>query len=195
MYSLYCHVLYEGASFHFVLFLSSVGMDCTAFSSPPLRVSLPVVPATLLFSCYRFAFVSLHLLLVCSLKFALRRRVHSCLIQQRRSSSWPFLAVMLMLNPFLHPSMFRFCFLYHIVSCVDFSFLSSTSFDGEYTIFSDEAEFQSTLSAFLASPDGLRYNTSVVMQNDGSIQAAAIQAEYSGAINGEASKQVKSTPS
>ncbi|CAN0219603.1 unnamed protein product [Pylaiella littoralis] len=65
----------------------------------------------------------------------------------------------------------------------------STSFEGEYTVFSDETEFQSTLTAFLASADGLRYNTSVIMQSDGTIRAAAIQAEYSGAINGEASKQ------
>lgn len=58
-------------------------------------------------------------------------------------------------------------------------------------IFADEAEFQSTLEAFLASPSGLRYSTSVVMQEDGTIRAAAIQAEYSGDINGEASEQVR----
>eukprot|EP00752_Nemacystus_decipiens_P003771 g3472.t1 len=64
------------------------------------------------------------------------------------------------------------------------------SADGEYTIFADETEFLSSLEAFLASPDGLRYGTSVVMQEDGTIRAAAMQAEYSGDINGDASKQV-----
>eukprot|EP00903_Cladosiphon_okamuranus_P017671 g16272.t1 len=63
------------------------------------------------------------------------------------------------------------------------------SADGEYTVFADEAEFLSTLEAFLASSDGLAYSSSVVLQ-DGTIRAAAIQTEYSGDINGEASKQV-----
>lgn len=73
------------------------------------------------------------------------------------------------------------------MSCTGFVLFLSTSFDGQYTVFSDEAEFLSTLSAFLASTDV--HNTSVVMQDNGGIRAAAIQAEYSGAINGEASKQ------
>ncbi|CAM9184613.1 unnamed protein product, partial [Scytosiphon promiscuus] len=66
----------------------------------------------------------------------------------------------------------------------------STSFDGEYTVFSDEGEFQSTLEAFLASPDGLPYTSSVIVEDDGTIRAAAILSEYSGAINGDAAKQV-----
>ncbi|CAM9133803.1 unnamed protein product, partial [Hapterophycus canaliculatus] len=66
----------------------------------------------------------------------------------------------------------------------------STSFDGEYTVFSDEAEFQSTLEAFLASPDGLPYTSSVIMEDDGTIRAASILSEYSGKINGDAAKQV-----
>lgn len=66
----------------------------------------------------------------------------------------------------------------------------STSFDGEYTVFSDEAEFQSSLEAFLASPDGLRYISSVIVADDGTIRATAILSEYSGEINGDAAKQV-----
>lgn len=66
----------------------------------------------------------------------------------------------------------------------------STSFDGEYTVFSDETEFQSSLAAFLASDDGIKYSASVVVEDDGSIRAAAIQSEYSGDINGDAAKQV-----
>lgn len=67
----------------------------------------------------------------------------------------------------------------------------STSFDGEYTVFSDEAEFQSTLEAFLASPDGLSYTSSVIVEEDGTIRAASILSEYSGEINGDAAKQVR----
>ncbi|CAM9219494.1 unnamed protein product [Ectocarpus sp. 6 AP-2014] len=66
----------------------------------------------------------------------------------------------------------------------------STSFDGEYTVFSDETEFQSSLAAFLASDDGIKYSANVVVEEDGSIRAAAIQSEYSGDINGDAAKQV-----
>eukprot|EP00904_Undaria_pinnatifida_P001827 jgi/Undpi1/11645/HiC_scaffold_36.g13940.m1 len=62
---------------------------------------------------------------------------------------------------------------------------------GGATVFSNEDEFYSSLKAFLSSPDGVRYNSSVILEaSDGSVSAAAIQAEYSGAINGEASKQV-----
>eukprot|EP00752_Nemacystus_decipiens_P002680 g2506.t1 len=68
--------------------------------------------------------------------------------------------------------------------------VTSSSVNGEYTVFAEEAEFQSTLTAFLASPSGLRYSTSVVVQEDGTVRAAAVQAEYSGDINGEADKQV-----
>eukprot|EP00903_Cladosiphon_okamuranus_P007237 g7024.t1 len=68
--------------------------------------------------------------------------------------------------------------------------VTSTSVNGDYTIFADEAEFRSTLTEFLASPDGLRYSKSVVVGGDGTIRAAAIQTEYSGDINGEADKQV-----
>lgn len=57
-------------------------------------------------------------------------------------------------------------------------------------VFTDEAEFQSTVEAFLASPSGIKYSSKVILQEDGTIRAAAIQAEYSGAINGEASEQV-----
>ncbi|CAM9570116.1 unnamed protein product, partial [Laminaria digitata] len=63
---------------------------------------------------------------------------------------------------------------------------------GDALVFTDEAEFYSSLDAFLSSTDGLRYNSSVVFnaRDGGDISAAAIQAEYVGAINGEASKQV-----
>lgn len=66
---------------------------------------------------------------------------------------------------------------------------------GEYTVFEDETEFYSTLQVFLASEDGAAYNStvSVVEGADGSlskIEAAAIQSQYSGSINGEAAKQV-----
>ncbi len=57
-------------------------------------------------------------------------------------------------------------------------------------IFTDEAEFKSTVEAFLDSPSGLKYASKVILNDDGTIRAAAIQTEYSGAINGEASEQV-----
>lgn len=70
------------------------------------------------------------------------------------------------------------------------------SVEGGYIIFDDEGEFYSLLDDFLSSEEGARYNGSVVVQmgDDGvtNITASAIQAEYSGVINGEASKQVMS---
>lgn len=63
-------------------------------------------------------------------------------------------------------------------------------------VFADETEFYATLDAFLSSEEGVMYNSTVVVARDdtgavSSISAAAIQAEYSGVINGVASKQVK----
>lgn len=69
------------------------------------------------------------------------------------------------------------------VFCIEF-------FSGDYTVFANEAEFESTLTAFLATPEGFRYNRTVIFGSDGGIDAAAIQMEYSGVINGEASEQV-----
>ncbi|CAM9743297.1 unnamed protein product, partial [Sphacelaria rigidula] len=66
---------------------------------------------------------------------------------------------------------------------------------GGYTVFTDEAEFYSTLQAFLNSTAGAKFSSSVAVTADADgtlsgVRATAIQADYSGSINGEAMKQV-----
>lgn len=67
---------------------------------------------------------------------------------------------------------------------------------GGYTVFTDEAEFYSTLQAFLNSTAGAKFSSSVAVTADADgtlsgVRATAIQADYSGSINGEAMKQVQ----